>query len=64
MPIPQNRKEIQSFLGLVNYYRRFLPNFSKVEAPLRDIVNMNKYEWTKEADVAYSVIKRLIERNI
>ena len=30
---PKNVKELQSFLGLASYYRRFVPNFSKIAEP-------------------------------
>lgn len=33
-PIPKTPKEIKSFLGLVGYYRKFIPNFSKLTKPL------------------------------
>lgn len=29
-PVPQNQKSVKSFLGLVGYYRKFIPNFSKI----------------------------------
>lgn len=33
-PIPKTTKEIKSFLGLLGYYRKFIPNFSKLTKPL------------------------------
>lgn len=33
-PIPTTQKEIKSFLGLIGYYRKFIPNFSKLTKPL------------------------------
>ena len=37
-PIPRNIKEIQKFLGLANYYRRFIKNFTRIAAPLHILV--------------------------
>ena len=37
-PIPKNAKEVHSFLGLVSYYRRFIPQFSKWASPLHDLI--------------------------
>ena len=35
MPIPQNRKELQSLLGMVTYLGKFVKNVSEITAPLR-----------------------------
>ncbi len=38
-PVPSTVKELQSFLGLCSYYRRYVEGFSKIAAPLHDVVN-------------------------
>lgn len=38
-PVPSTVKELQSFLGLCSYYRRYVEGFSKIAAPLHDAVN-------------------------
>jgi len=35
---PRNVKEVQKFLGLVNYYRRFIKDFAKIAASLHALV--------------------------
>src|SRR5205085_7018211 len=35
-PQPRTLKELQSFLGLANYYRKFIKNYSRIAAPLTD----------------------------
>jgi len=37
-PTPRNVKEVQKFLGLTNYYRRFIKNFTRIAAPLHVLV--------------------------
>jgi len=37
-PAPRNIKEVQKFLGLTNYYRRFIKNFARIAAPLHVLV--------------------------
>jgi len=37
-PVPRNIKEVQKFLGLANYYRRFIKDFARIAAPLHMLV--------------------------
>ena len=37
-PAPQNIKKVQKFLGLTNYYRRFIKDFARIAAPLHILV--------------------------
>ena len=41
--VPKDKTELQSFLGLVNYYRRFLRSLSEVEASLREAANATSF---------------------
>ncbi|KAK9708862.1 RNase H-like domain found in reverse transcriptase [Popillia japonica] len=45
-PIPNSAKQVQSFLGLASYFRRFVKNFSVVAKPLYDLIKKNaKFEF-------------------
>ncbi|XP_061715253.1 uncharacterized protein K02A2.6-like [Cydia pomonella] len=60
-PIPQNEKQLQSFLGLVNYYRSFVPNASAILSPLYDLLKKGvKWCWTEEHDRAFAAIKQCL----
>ena len=37
-PVPRNVKEVQKFLGLTNYYKRFIKDFAKIVAPLHVLI--------------------------
>ena len=47
-PKPMNVSQLRSFLGMVNYYRKFLPNLSTKLAPLHALLQKDvKWSWTK-----------------
>ena len=50
-------------MGLVNCYRRFDRNFSKIEAPLRDVISNPQFIWTKDAQQSFDEIKKSIALN-
>lgn len=46
---PQNREELRSFLGLVTFVARYIPDLATVNAPLRDLIKDGSFfNWTKE----------------
>jgi len=58
-PVPRNVKEVQKFLGLANYYRRFIKDFAKIAAPLHVLVRKEqKWKWEKEQEEAFGKLKR------
>ncbi|EIE79421.1 hypothetical protein RO3G_04126 [Rhizopus delemar RA 99-880] len=61
-PRPSSGKEIQRFLGLVNYFRKYLPNISEVTAPLDKLRFEGKLDklWTSEQESAFEKIKALL----
>ena len=45
-PVPMNKKEVQSFLGFTNFYRRFIQGFYEHTCPLFDLTQNNaKWNW-------------------
>jgi len=57
-PIPRNVKEVQKFLGLANYYRRFIKNFVRIAAPLHVLVRKEqKWKWEQEQEEAFEKLK-------
>ncbi|XP_062568299.1 uncharacterized protein K02A2.6-like [Saccostrea cucullata] len=58
---PSNSSEIRSFLGLANYCGRFIPNFSTIAAPLRELTRKNTHwSWTKRHQDAFDMLKRAL----
>ncbi|XP_061190068.1 uncharacterized protein K02A2.6-like [Saccostrea echinata] len=60
-PEPTNTTQLRAFLGLVNYYHKFLPNLSSVAHPLHKLLEKEvKWQWTKECQEAFEEAKRLV----
>ena len=46
---PSNKKEVQSFLEFINFYRRFIEGFSHIARPLFDLTKADStFKWTSE----------------
>jgi len=60
-PRPSDVAEVRSFLWLINYYHRFLPNLSTAVHPLNQLLEKNhKWKWTKQCDEAFLKVKEMI----
>ena len=60
-PQPTYESELRSFLGIVNYYTRFIINLSSVFHPLYNLLEKErKWCWTKDADEAFKTVKNHI----
>ncbi len=60
-PQPREKKEVQSFLGFANFYRRFIEGFSQVARPLFDLTKKDvPFRWSPECDVAFEELKKRI----
>ena len=58
---PSKLKELRSFLGLANYYRRFIKGYSKIVAPLTDLLkNDQVWQWNLECQAAFDELKGAI----
>ena len=59
MPAPRNSKEVKQFLGLVGYYRKFVPRFADLSRPLTQLTCKDKiFEWTHECRKAFNTQKQ------
>ena len=55
---PSRRRDVRSFLGLVNFYRRFIPNCSTIAKPLTALTSLKeKFDWTPECQESFNTLK-------
>jgi transposase InsO family protein len=57
---PTNIKGVESFLGFVNFYRRFIKDFSKIAAPLNKLKGKGEWEWGKDQQEAFDTLKQRV----
>ena len=61
MPAPQNKGELQSFLGMVTYLSPFIPQLSSHTATLRALLKTDvEYCWNATCEVAFDKLKSLV----
>jgi len=53
-------KDIRKFLGLANYYRRFIKDFARVARPINMLMRKDmKWQWGEEQQKAFDELKRI-----
>ena len=58
---PQNVTEIRRFIGTASWYRRFVPNFSSIIAPITRLTKKNiKWDWSPECQSSFTSIKEAL----
>ena len=59
-PTPTTKRELQQFLGFVNFYRRFVKGFAKIAKPLTKLTGKNDWLWTELQQKAFEELKQEI----
>ena len=61
MPAPTMSKEVKQFLGLIGYYRKFVPRFSDISRPLTKLTRHDTpFEWTEQCGKAFNHLRELL----
>jgi hypothetical protein len=56
---PTTVRQIQSFLGLAGYYRRFIPDFSRIAKPMTELLKKGiKFEWGQKCEDAFHALRQ------
>ena len=60
---PKNKKQLQEFLGVVNYISQFIPHLASITAPLTSLNGTEEFVWTVTHDQAMENVKRRAAHN-
>jgi len=57
-PEPKNMKDVRKFLGLTNYYKRFIKDFAQIARSMNILTRNNvKWQWKKKKQQAFDELK-------
>src|SRR6218665_44187 len=60
-PVPQRLRDMRAFVGLCSYYRKFIPRFSTITAPLFDLTKKDRpFVWSGEHQHAFEQLKEAL----
>ena len=63
MPAPKNPKEVKQFLGLVGYYRKFIPRFADISRVLTHLTKKDvEFKWTPECENCFQILKEFLQQ--
>ncbi|GBN64423.1 Retrovirus-related Pol polyprotein from transposon 17.6 [Araneus ventricosus] len=63
-PVPTTVKQVQSFLGLTGYFRKFIPAYSKIAKPLSDLIRSdNPFVFEQSQIEAFEKLKKLLTKS-
>ncbi|CAM4717004.1 unnamed protein product [Lepidochelys kempii] len=62
-PAPHTKKQVQAFIGMAGYYRRFVPHFSAIATPITELCKKGKPDkvvWTEQCQEAFRALKEAL----
>ena len=67
VPTPQTVKQVRSIMGLLSFYRRYVPKFAEITAPLTDLTkktpgSSRKVDWTPECQEALGKVQAILSK--
>lgn len=63
-PVPTSGKEVESFLGFVNWLREFIPNFAAISAPMDSLRKLKSFTWSSVHQRSFDALKKLVEHRV
>ncbi len=65
-PHPETKKQVRSFLGLIGFYRKYIPNFSSIASPLTELTKKGqptKVSWGVEQEGAFRNLSQILTQS-
>jgi hypothetical protein len=59
-PVPRSARAVRGFLGLAGYYRKFVPNYGTVAAPLTALLKKDGFTWDDKAAAAFGALNAAV----
>lgn len=64
-PVPNNAAELRSFLGLVEYYAKFVPHLAEMVEPMRALLRKDQgFTWSAEVDNSFRAVKSVLSSDL
>jgi hypothetical protein len=63
-PTPMSMADMQSFLGLTWYYRRFIHHYASIADPLTTLLRCQQFHWSDEAAIAFQRLKHALQSDL
>jgi hypothetical protein len=62
-PRPTSIKDVQSFVSLASYYKKFIKNFAKIAKPLYECTSREQFEWSTKCETAFITLQEALTTN-
>ena len=60
-PVPTDMKQLKQFLGLISYYSRFVPNYSRIVEPLYKLLSKRmQFLWNSNFQAAFTTLQQAL----
>ena len=58
--VPKSKRDVQSFMGMINYFRRFIKDCSKIAKPLTELTKNVEFVWDERTEKAFEKLKQCV----